>query len=71
MIFFLVEALLTPQNWKQKNKVTNIAFRACKTKKNVKGVFLTDTTGLKIFVIVNAMIFAFITFGITYGKNRF
>ena len=30
--------------------------------KNVKGGVVTDKTGLKIFVVINAMIFAFITF---------
>ena len=29
---FFVEALLTPQNWKQKNKVTNFNLSACNTK---------------------------------------
>ena len=46
----------------EKNEVTNISLRECKTKKNVKGVFVTDKTDLKIFVFKNAMIFALITF---------
>ena len=37
MIFFLVEALLTPQNWKQKNKVTNVNLSACNTKQTWRG----------------------------------
>ena len=46
--FFLVEALNnTPKIGNKKNKVTYINLRACKTQKNVKGVFFTDKTGLK------------------------
>ena len=43
-----------------------------KKAKNVKGVFFTDETGLKIFVFLNAMIFAFTTFAKNapfWGKN--
>ena len=29
---------------------------------NMKGVFFTDETGLKIFVFINVMIFTFATF---------
>ena len=47
----------------EKNEVTNISLRECKTKKkNVKGVFVTDKTDLKIIVLINAMILALITF---------
>ena len=38
----------------------------------MKGVFFTDKTGLKIFVFINALIFAFITFVTNtplWGKN--
>ena len=37
-----------------------------------RGGFVTDKTGLKIFVFINAMIFAFITFVTNtplWGKN--
>ena len=64
--------LNTTKIGKRKNKVTNINLRACKTQKNVKGMFFTDKTGLKIFVFINAMIFAFITFVTCtplYGKK--
>ena len=40
--------------------------------KNVKGGVVMDVTGLKIFVFINAMIFAFITFVTNtplWGKN--
>ena len=59
--FFGGGPLNTPKIGNKKNKVTNIAFRACKTKKNVKGVFFTDKPGLKIFVFMYALIFALIT----------
>ena len=51
-----------PKIWKRKKEFTNINLRRCKTKKNVKGWFFTDKTGLKIFVFINAMIFAFVAF---------
>ena len=59
--FFGGGSLNTPKIGKRKKEFTNINLRGFKTKKNVKGVFFTDETGLKIFVFLNAMIFAFIT----------
>ena len=43
-----------------------------KCSENVKGVFFTDETGLKNFVFLNAMIFAFTNFAKNaplWGKN--
>ena len=61
-MIFLAEALSTPQKiGKRKKELTNTNLRGFKTKKNVKGVFFTDKTGLKIFAFIYAMIFAFIT----------
>ena len=72
MIFFGGGSLNTPKIGKREKGFTNINLRACKTKKNVKGVFFMDKTGLKIFVFINAMIFAFIIFVTNtplWGKN--
>ena len=61
--FFVDEALLNFQKLEnEENKVLNISFRECKTRKNVKGLFFTDKTGLNHFVFICAMMFAFITF---------
>ena len=60
--FFGVGSLDTPKIGKRKKKFTNINLRGCKIKKNVKGWFFTDKTGLKIFVFINAMIFAYVAF---------
>ena len=62
MIFFGGGSVNTPKIGKRKNNVTNINLRECKTQKNMRGVFVMDKTGLKIFAFLNAMIFAFITF---------
>ena len=62
MIFLGGGSLNTPKIGKRKKEFTNINLRGCKTQKNVKGWFFTDKTGLKIFVFINAMIFAFVAF---------
>ena len=64
MIFFGGGSLNTPKIRKRKKEFTNINFRRCKTKKNMKGGggVVTDKTGLKIYVFINAKIFAFMTF---------
>ena len=48
--FFGGGSINTPKIGNKKIKVTNINLMACKSKKNNKGVFVTDETGLKIFV---------------------
>ena len=58
-VSFLVETLLTPQKL-ENEKI--ISIKGSVKLKNVKGGVVTDKTGLKIFVFINAMIFAFKTF---------
>jgi len=62
MIFFGGGSVNTPKIGKRKNNVTNINLRECKTQKNMRGMFVMDKTGLKIFAFLNAIIFAFIIF---------
>ena len=53
--FFVDEALLNFQKLEnEENKVLNISFWEFKTGKNVKGLFLTDKTGLNHFVFRSA-----------------
>ena len=72
MIFFGGGSLSTPKIGKRKKEFTNINLRGCKTKKTWRGGVVTDKTGLKMFVFINAMIFAFrifVTNTPLYGKN--
>ena len=69
--FFGGGSLNTPKIGKRN---ANINLRGCKTKKNVKGWFFTDKTGLKIFIFINPMIFSFVAFVKNtplYVKKRF
>ena len=60
--FFGGGSLNTSKIGKRK-EFTNINQRGCKIKKNVKGLgVVMDKTGLIIFVFIDAMIFAFMTF---------
>ena len=42
-----------------KKKLKKLTCKEGKKTKNLKGVFVTDKTGVKKFVMMNAMIFAF------------
>ena len=58
----------------RKKRFSNANLRGCKTKKKVKGFFFHRRYRLKIFVFINAMIFAFTTFVKNTplrGKRRF
>ena len=71
---FLDEALLTSQKLENKGiKLQKSVWGGVKLKKREGGVFFTDKTGLKMFVIIYAMIFALITCVKTppYGEKRF
>ena len=59
MIFFGGGSVNTPKIGKRKNNVTNINLRECKTQKNMRGVFVMDKTGHKIFVFKNAMVLTY------------
>ena len=67
-----MEGLFTPQKLEnEKIKLQISILEGIKLKKHEGGVF-TDKTGLKIFVFLNAMIFAFTTFVKNtplWGKN--
>ena len=71
MIFF-AGALSTPQKLENAKMNLQISIQGGVKLKNVKGGVVMDITGLKIFVFINAMIFAFITFVTNtplWGKN--
>ena len=70
--FFLAGLSQHPKIGKHKKEFTNINLRGCKTKKTWRGGVVTDKTGLRMFVFINAMIFAFrifVTNTPLYGKN--
>ena len=62
MILFGGGSLNISKIGKRKKELTNINLRGCKTKKKHEGGGVTDKTGLKIFVFINAIISAFTTF---------
>ena len=71
-MIFLAEALSTPQKLENAKMNLQISIQGGVKLKNVKGGVVMDVTGLKIFVFINAMIFAFITFVTNtplWGKN--
>ena len=72
MIFFWAEALSTSQKLENAKMNLQISIQGGVKLKKREGGVVMDVTGLKIFVFINAMIFAFITFVTNtplWGKN--
>ena len=70
--FFLAGALSIPQKLENAKMNLQISIQGGVKLKKREGGVVMDVTGLKIFVFINAMIFAFITFVTNtplWGKN--